>query len=142
MRCSHCDVLDNEDGGVNVLQGALALTSGSKLSANRGTGVRAVGLGSWAVQTDCTIALNGWHGVSALEGGSAFIQRSSLTRNLGAGVNAFSQGSASVINSEMLHNRFGIWAQNEARVEIQACTTGPSSEGDETALGGATILHL
>ena len=142
VRCRQCDVLDNEDGGVNVLQGALALTSGSKLSANRGSGVRAMGQGSWAVQMDCIIALNGWHGVSALEGGCAFIQRTSVTRNLGAGVNAFSAGSASVVDCNMQHNRFGIWAQNAGRVLLQRCLIAPSSEGDETILGGATILHL
>jgi len=45
-----------------LLQGALALTSASKLTSNRGTGVRAVGAGSWAVQSDCVITLNSWHG--------------------------------------------------------------------------------
>ena len=127
---------------MNVLQGALALTSGSQLSANRGTGVRAVGAGSWAVQTDCTIDSNGWHGVSALEGGSAFIQRSSLAQNLGAGVNAFSKGWASVMNCSMLHNRFGVWSQNEACVEVRGSVVGPSWQADETCLGAASILHL
>ena len=142
VRCRSCDVLDNEDGGVNVLQGALALTSASQLSANRGTGVRAVGEGSWAVQTDCTITNNGWHGVSALQGGSALVERSSLMRNMGAGVNAFNHGRASITNSHLRLNRFGVWSQNEARVIIDHSATGPSREGDETSLGGGVILRL
>ena len=142
VRCRSCEVLDNEDAGLNVLQGALALTSASQLSANRGTGVRAVGEGSWAVQTDCTIASNGWHGVSALQGGSALVHRSSLTLNMGAGVNAFSHGHASVSNSHLLHNRFGVWSQNGARVLIDRSATGPSREGNETSLDGGVILHL
>jgi hypothetical protein len=142
VRCRSCEVLDNEDAGLNVLQGALALTSASQLSANRGTGVRAVGEGSWAVQTDCTIASNGWHGVSALQGGSALVDRSSLTLNMGAGVNAFSHGHASVSNCHLLHNRFGVWSQNGARVLIDRSATGPSREGNETSLDGGVILHL
>jgi hypothetical protein len=64
--------------------------------------VRALGLGSWAVHSDCTIADNGWHGVSALQGGSVFIQKSSLTRNLGSGVNAFSRCSLAVLVQQYL----------------------------------------
>jgi len=63
-------------------------------------------------------------------------------RNLGAGVNAFSKGWASILSSRMRHNRFGVWAQNEARVQIRDCSTGPSSQEDETCLGDAVICHL
>ena len=92
--------------------------AGAQLSANKGTGVRALGHGSWAVHSDCTIADNGWHGVSALQGGSAFIQKSSLTRNLGAGVNAFSRCSLALLGQQYLLTglEYKYWCQRLQQV--------------------------
>ena len=142
VRCHRCDVRGNEDGGVNVVQGALALTSASGVHANRGTGVRAIGKGSLVVASDCCIALNAWHGVSAVESGAVLVQRSCVDHNHGAGLNAFSLGRASVRGSALRQNRFAVWAQNEAFVEMLACQTGPSGHADFESLGASTISVL
>lgn len=142
VRCIDCAVLANEDGGLNVVDGALALTSLSSVFANRGTGVRALGEGSWAVQVDCVVARNGWHGVSAVQGGKTVMERSKLLWNRGAGVNAFSAGQASVVQSRIAGNRYGIWAQNNGQVRVESSSTGASLEGSETTLAGGRIVHV
>mmetsp|Transcript_3408 Transcript_3408/g.8263 ORF Transcript_3408/g.8263 Transcript_3408/m.8263 type:complete len:175 (+) Transcript_3408:945-1469(+) len=139
VRCLDCEICENRDGGINVVDGALCLSSGTQIVGNRGTGVRSLGKGSWVVQIDCRIIRNAWHGVSALEEGQAYLQKSLLLQNLGAGINSFNQGKVKVICSRVQRNRLGVWAQNSSSICMKNTATGPGGEGEETTLTGGKI---
>lgn len=47
VRCTHCNVYGNEDGGFNVVNGALALTSFSTVALNRYVWMSLMGFKHW-----------------------------------------------------------------------------------------------